>query len=92
MMTESETIDVRDLPEYIRDKQPSAAQEEEIVATLEQVERSHAFRVLESVGGNKVRAAEILGVSRTKLYRILGDSDSPEASLTAPTDLSENSN
>jgi DNA-binding NtrC family response regulator len=56
------------------------------------VERSHAFRVLESVGGNKVRAAEILGVSRTKLYRILGDSDSPEASLTAPTDLSENSN
>jgi DNA-binding NtrC family response regulator len=92
MMTESETIDVRDLPEYIRDKQPSAAQEEEIVATLEQVERSHAFRVLESVGGNKVRAAEILGVSRTKLYRILGDSDSPEASLTAQTDLSENSN
>jgi len=92
MMTESETIDVRDLPEYVRDRQPSEAQDEKILATLEQVERSHALRILESVGGNKVRAAELLGVSRTKLYRILGDSDFPEASLTATTDAREDSN
>src|SRR5208282_3545143 len=91
MMTESETIDVRDLPEYIRDKQPIEALEENAVATLEQVERSHALRILQSVGGNKVRAAELLGVSRTKLYRILGDGDSSEASLTAPAELSEDS-
>jgi DNA-binding NtrC family response regulator len=92
MMTESETIDVRDLPEYVRDRQPSEAPDEKILATLEQVERSHALRILESVGGNKVRAAELLGVSRTKLYRILGDSDSPEATLTATTDAREDSN
>jgi len=90
MMAEGETIDVRDLPEYVRDRQPSEAQDEKNLATLEQVERSHALHVLESVGGNKVRAAEVLGVSRTKLYRILGDSDS-EASVTAPADLRENS-
>lgn len=89
MMTEGETIDVRDLPEYIRDRQSSEIQDEKTFATLEQVEKSHALRILQSVGGNKVRAAELLGVSRTKLYRILGDSDSPEASVTAPADSGE---
>ena len=92
MMTESETIDVRDLPDYIRDTQPSEPPEEKTLATLEQVERSHALRILESVGGNKVRAAELLGISRTKLYRILGDSDSSEAGVAAPADLTEDSN
>jgi transcriptional regulator with PAS, ATPase and Fis domain len=92
MMTESETIDVRDLPEYIRDKQPSEAQDEKTVTTLEQMEKSHALRILESVGGNKVRAAELLGVSRTKLYRILGDSDSSESSLTGAEDSREDLN
>lgn len=92
MMTERETIDVRDLPEYLRDKQPSEAPEQQPLATLEEVERNHVLRTLQSVGGNKVRAAELLGVSRTKLYRILGDSESPEATLTAPADLAEDFN
>ena len=87
MMTEGETIDVGDLPEYIRERQSSEAQPEESLATLEQVERIHALRVLESVSGNKVRAAELLGVSRAKLYRILGDNDSPEGSVPRPTSL-----
>lgn len=85
MMTAGETIDVGDLPEYIRERQSSEAQPEESLATLEQVERTHALRVLESVSGNKVRAAELLGVSRAKLYRILGDNDSPEGSVPRPT-------
>jgi len=87
MMTEGETIDVGDLPQYIRERQSSEAQPEEPLATLEQVERTHALRVLESVSGNKVRAAELLGVSRAKLYRILGDNDSPEGSAPRPTSL-----
>jgi DNA-binding NtrC family response regulator len=81
MMTTGETIDVGDLPEYIRESQSREAQSEEPLATLEQVERTHALRMLESVGGNKVRAADLLGVSRAKLYRILGDNDSPEGSV-----------
>jgi DNA-binding NtrC family response regulator len=85
MMTESETIDIGDLPEYIRERQLSEPQPEEPLATLEQVERTHALRVLESVGGNKVRAAELLGVSRAKLYRILAENESSEPSVTSPT-------
>jgi two-component system, NtrC family, response regulator HydG len=88
MITESETIDICDLPEYIRERQPSNLGEEGSLATLEEVERIHTLRVLESVGGNKVRAAELLGVSRAKLYRILSQAESPETDVTAPTQSS----
>jgi DNA-binding NtrC family response regulator len=78
MIIEGETIDVGDLPEYLRERQEVEVQESSAFSTLEQVERNHTLRVLERVGGNKVRAAELLGVSRAKLYRILGECESPE--------------
>jgi DNA-binding NtrC family response regulator len=80
MMTEGETIDVGDLPEYLRERQGVEAPEQEGLPTLEQMERTHTLRALESVAGNKVRAAELLGISRAKLYRILGECEAPEAS------------
>lgn len=84
MTTEGETIDVGDLPEYIREKQATEAQGEDGLQTLEEVERTHTLRTLESVGGNKVRAAELLGISRAKLYRILGDYESDDAGPLLP--------
>jgi DNA-binding NtrC family response regulator len=40
-------------------------------ATLEQLERQHILRVLEDSGGNRERAAAILGISARTLYRKL---------------------
>jgi DNA-binding NtrC family response regulator len=41
--------------------------------TLEELGRRYARQVLGETGGNKSRAAEILGIDRKTLYRILGE-------------------
>ena len=50
---------------------------------LADLERRYTQHVLERVGGNKLRAAQILGISRATLYRILrgADSQSPKPAL-----------
>ena len=42
----------------------------EDILTLDEVERRHLLRALEVTGGNKKRAAEILGINRRTLYRM----------------------
>jgi DNA-binding NtrC family response regulator len=41
------------------------------LTTLEEAERTHLTRVLEATGGQKLRAAEILGISRPRLDRLI---------------------
>src|SRR5919204_668352 len=41
--------------------------------TLAELERRYAAQVLSETGGNKTRAAEILGIDRKTLYRLLGE-------------------
>jgi DNA-binding NtrC family response regulator len=60
-----------DLPPEIR---AETARPPELPArrmTLEEVKRWYVAAVLEETGGNKLRAAEILGIDRRTLYRIL---------------------
>jgi two-component system response regulator HydG len=71
MMTECDVIDVRDLPERVQNARPAETTESEAQLSMDQLARMHAHRVLAHVGGNKVRAAEILGISRTHLYELL---------------------
>jgi len=73
MMTEADVIDVRDLPERVQSQAPTTKADYEVLMSIDQLEHRHAQRVLDHVGGNKVRAAEILGISRTHLYQLLRD-------------------
>ena len=70
MMTQGDTIDLADLPESVRNP-PEPLKSNEEMLSLEEVQNRHLQRVLELVGGNKVRAAEVLGVSRATIYEML---------------------
>jgi DNA-binding NtrC family response regulator len=41
------------------------------VKTLEELNKEYAEKVIDMLGGNKSKAAEVLGISRTSLWRIL---------------------
>lgn len=71
MMSESEFIDVRDLPDNFLTQKSASSSDGDSLLSMRQLERLHAQRVLDRVGGNKVKAAEILGISRTHLYELL---------------------
>jgi len=73
MMAEGDLIDVRDLPEHLHAPPPEAPETGWELLSLEAVERRHVERVLESAGGNKARAAKILGINRATVYRILNE-------------------
>jgi two-component system response regulator HydG len=72
-LTNFEQIAVVDLPERIRKYRKAhvliASENPSELVTLEEVERRYMLRVLEATGGNKTKAAAILGVDRRTLYR-----------------------
>jgi len=41
------------------------------IKTIEELNKDYAGKVIDMLGGNKTRAAEVLGISRTSLWRIL---------------------
>jgi two-component system response regulator HydG len=80
-------ITVEDLPERVRsyraDRFVLSADDPKEVLSLEEIERRYIYRVIKILGGNKARAAELLGLDRRTLYRRLekyegrGDSRQP---------------
>lgn len=66
VMTDGDSIDVTDLPALMRF---SALRKTGLTRTLAEVESEYIGNVLASVGGNKTRAAEILGVDRKTLRK-----------------------
>lgn len=68
MGADDEAIDVRDLPSPMRFRVKSSGS---FSRTLAEVEIEHIAAVLASVGGNKTRAAEILGIDRKTLRQKL---------------------
>jgi DNA-binding NtrC family response regulator len=73
ILTQGELIDVSALPERVTERKPEALIAERTPAnpTLDVVERAYILWVLQSEGGNKSRAAEVLGIDPSTLYRKL---------------------
>jgi two-component system, NtrC family, response regulator AtoC len=63
-----------DLPEAVRQARPGAAPALPADRpTLDELSRRYAHLVLKETSGNKTRAAEILGIDRKTLYRLVGE-------------------
>jgi DNA-binding NtrC family response regulator len=78
VMAESESIEVPDLPSVMRF---SLVRTVGVNRTLAEVEAEHILNVLGAVGGNKTKAAEVLGIDRKTLREKL---KSLEASADSP--------
>ena len=64
-------IEAADLPESALARHPhEAAHPFADLPTLDDLERRYLQHVLTAVGGNRTRAAEIMGVDRRTLYRM----------------------
>jgi DNA-binding NtrC family response regulator len=72
MMTDSEVVDITHFPASLKNAPRRASQLLDLVS-LDEMQRIHAHRMLEYFAGDKVRTAELLGVSRSTLYRLLAD-------------------
>jgi DNA-binding NtrC family response regulator len=72
MMADGNLIDIGDLPERLRGPlSDDMGGGDETFLSLEELQRRHILRVLEGVGGNKARAAEVLGIGRATIYQLL---------------------
>ena len=73
VLTRGNLIEAAHLPERItkRRKEPLVAERSFLNPTLEVIERAYIMWVLQAEGGNKTRAAEVLGIDPSTLYRKL---------------------
>jgi len=70
-LSSSETLLPDDFPPHLGEERDRAPRLPADGMTLEDVKRWYVNKVLEESGGNKLRAAELLGIDRRTLYRIL---------------------
>jgi DNA-binding NtrC family response regulator len=73
LFSRGSVVDADDLPPAFRGATPIAA--DELFAglpPLDEVERRYLLHVLDAVGGNRTRAAEVMGIDRRTLYRMAG--------------------
>ncbi len=68
VLAHGKRVEVEDLPEEIRRPESRAPHQQR---TLADIEREHILRVLDSVGGNRTKAAAILGIGPATLFRRL---------------------
>ena len=75
MLTQNGSVDLNDLPDYLLEHRPVENSE---LKTLAEVEHQHVLKVLKACDGNRVRAAEVLGIGRATLYRFIARDGAPD--------------
>ena len=66
------TIDLADLPESMRERRAPTHDALFVdLPPLDELEKRYVVHVLKAVAGNRTRAAEVLGIDRRTLYRML---------------------
>jgi DNA-binding NtrC family response regulator len=75
-LCEGETIEVSDLPEKLTRVRIAIRDLDQYQVTLDALEEEHIKKVLSKVNGDKVKAAQILGINLSTLYRKLARYDS----------------
>ncbi|HEX5229394.1 MAG TPA: sigma-54 dependent transcriptional regulator, partial [Bryobacteraceae bacterium] len=68
MLTQSDAVDIGDLPTYLTEVRTA---ETPHLPTLADVELEYVNKVLKACDGNRARAADILGIGRATLYRLI---------------------
>ena len=79
-LTTYEQLTAQDLPEKIQKPRPqdTNSNAEDVLISMEEVERRHILRVLQAVNGHRTQASKILGLDRKTLYRKLERYGQPE--------------
>jgi DNA-binding NtrC family response regulator len=77
MMAEGETVEADDLPPHLRDSSSPLASDGDLVP-LKEMERRYVLQVLKRLDGNKMKAAQVLGIGRSTLYGILNSEGAEE--------------
>jgi DNA-binding NtrC family response regulator len=72
LQSEGEVFESHHLPRFAETNKPDRSMPSASKnMRLQDVVEQHVLRVLKDCGGNKLRAAEVLGISRSTLYRML---------------------
>ncbi len=73
ILTPGSVIEVASLPQQVvsRKAEPLVAERQAVNPSLDAIERAYIMWVLQSEGGNKSRAADVLGIDPSTLYRKL---------------------
>ena len=77
-LCQGDKVTLEDLPPVIREVRGEGQMIEDAVdrlLPLAELEQAYIRRILEKMGGNKYRAAQVLGIDRKTLYRKLGEMD-----------------
>jgi transcriptional regulator with PAS, ATPase and Fis domain len=70
--TAGDFIDLGDLPEHLKHRGPRSPEEDGWKPlSLDDVRKVHIRRILDLCQGNRLKAAQFLGIGRTSLYRYL---------------------